>query len=171
MLAMVYVKDRASAEEVVQDTWLAVVEGLSRFEGRSSLKTWMYRILTYQARRRATRDRRTINWSTMVDSEAEGPTIEPSRFNAEGHWSRPPTDWGKNPEDRLLRSDVLNAIRDAIETLPPVQRSVVLLRDVEGWSSGDVCDTLELSMGNQRVLLHRGRNKLRDLLEAHLTQQ
>lgn len=169
-LARALTHNRATAEEVVQDTWIAVIHGLDRFEGRSSLKTWIFRILTYQARRRAARERRTINWSALVNDEAESPTPDLHRFTSRGAWGAPPASWGRNPEERLLQRDTLRLLRSALDDLPPAQRAVVTLRDIEGWDAQEVCDALELSPGNQRVLLHRARLRLRERLDAALAE-
>jgi RNA polymerase sigma-70 factor (ECF subfamily) len=162
-VAQMYVSSRAVAEEVVQETWLAVLNGIDRFEGRSSLKTWIFRILTNRAKTRAEREGRTIPISALAGSE---PAVEPGRFD-QGHWAALPADW---PENRLLGEETLQVIAGAIERLPPTQRAVITLRDVQGWSGEDVRNALELSETNQRVLLHRARSKVREAIEEYLEE-
>jgi RNA polymerase sigma-70 factor, ECF subfamily len=172
-VATTYVGSRAVAEEVVQETWLGVITGLDRFEGRSSLKTWIFRILTNTASTRAQRERRNVPFSSMNGSDGgNGPSVDPDRFfppdhsRYPDHWSVGPTPW-ETPEEGLLSGETREVILRAIEELPAAQRTVVALRDVEGWPSEEVCDALELSEGNQRVLLHRGRSKVRNALEQY----
>ena len=168
-LARTFVVDETAAEEVVQETWTAVIDGLERFEGRSSLKTWIFSILTNLARKRGEKDSRSVAWSSLSDEPLDGEVDEDSnRFNTEGRWSVPPVPWNTDPEEELLRTDMLEKIQQAIETLPPSQGAVVRLRDVEGLPSEEVCELLDISSGNQRVLLHRGRSKVRDALESYL---
>jgi len=172
-LALIYVPNRAVAEDVVQETWLGVLNGLGRFEARSSLKTWICRILTNRARTRAQRESRSIPFSSFwgPEDERDEPTVEPSRFRTsepyEDHWMTRPADWSELPEQRLLSDETQARIRAAIEALPLNQRTVITLRDVEGWSSADVCASLEISEANQRVLLHRARAKVRQALERY----
>jgi RNA polymerase sigma-70 factor (ECF subfamily) len=171
-LATTFVRDRAVAEEVVQETWLGVLQGIGRFEARSSLKTWIYRILTNKAKTRGERERRTVPLSALGEPE-DGPSVDPDRFfdpdhRWGGHWAAPPRRWDEIPEERLLARETLGWVQDAIEGLPPAQRQVITLRDVEGWSADEVCDSLEVSEGNQRVLLHRARSKVRQVLEERL---
>jgi RNA polymerase sigma-70 factor (ECF subfamily) len=175
-LAMIYVRNRAVAEEVVQETWLGVIHGIGRFEGRSSLKTWIFRILANIAKTRAEREGRSVPFSALA-REAEGdgePSVAPERFldagheRWAGHWASPPARWDTIPEERLHAKETLSVMQAAIETLPPGQRAVITLRDIEGWSAEDVCGLLELSEGNQRVLLHRARSKVRAALESHV---
>jgi RNA polymerase sigma-70 factor, ECF subfamily len=173
--ALTFVRSPAVADEVVQETWLGVLRGIDRFEGRSSLKTWIYRILTNTANTRAEREGRTVPLSALagVDGDDE-PVVDTSRFLDEqherwpGHWAAPPSRWDELPEEALLGHETLAVLRDAIAALPEMQRRVIELRDVEGWSSHEVCDLLELSEANQRVLLHRARSKARAALEDHL---
>jgi RNA polymerase sigma-70 factor (ECF subfamily) len=162
-VAQMYVSSRAVAEEVVQETWLAVLNGIDRFEGRSSLKTWIFRILANRAKTRAEREGRTIPLSALGGSE---PAVEPDRFD-QGHWAALPADW---PENRLLGEETLQVIAGAIERLPPTQRAVITLRDVQGWSGEEVRNALELSETNQRVLLHRARSKVREAIEEYLAE-
>jgi RNA polymerase sigma-70 factor (ECF subfamily) len=171
-LARVYVGNRAVAEEVAQETWLGVIRGIHRFEARSSLKTWIFRILANTAKTRGERERRSIPLSSLAPEGAE-PAVEAERFLAAshphwaGHWATPPASWDRIPEDRLLAKETLGCIARAIDALPGAQREVITLRDVEGWTSEDVCALLELSEGNQRVLLHRARSKVRRALEDY----
>ncbi len=175
-LAQLYVADRAAAEEVVQDTWLGVLKGIDRFEGRSSLKTWLFRILTNLAKTRGVRESRSLPFSALWEAEAEPfePAVDPDRFAPAGEadgprqWVAAPQGWGEHPEDRLLSTETQAVIRRAIEALPPAQREVITLRDLEGWSSEEVCNTLSISETNQRVLLHRARSKVRRALEQYL---
>ncbi len=170
-LAMVFVSDRAAAEEVVQETWLGVLNGLGKFEGRSALKTWIFRILTNRAKTRGGRDARFVSFSSLADPDAKGePAVDPDRFTAKGMWGQPPRPWTENtPEKLLLRREAMALLEKAIAELPPNQRAVVTLRDVDGLDSGEVCDLLEISESNQRVLLHRGRSRLRRALARYLT--
>ena len=173
-VARAYVGSRAVAEEVVQETWLGVLRGLERFEGRSSLKTWIFRILTNVASTRAGRERRSVPFSSLADREAaEGETaVDPERFLPADHdrwphhWALGPTTW-QTPEEGLLSAETRELIMAAIEELPAAQRTVISLRDIEGWPSEEVCSTLEISEGNQRVLLHRARAKVRNALEGY----
>ena len=173
-LALLYVHDRAAAEDVVQETWLAVVRGIERFECRASLKTWLFRILVNRARTRAVRDGRTIPLSTLgLETATFEPAVDPARFRPAddprwpGHWLVPPSA-DDLPEQRLLAGELTERVRVAVAALPPAQREVVTLRDIEGWSSDEVCQLLHLSEGNQRVLLHRGRSKVRLALEESM---
>jgi RNA polymerase sigma-70 factor (ECF subfamily) len=171
-VARLYVRDRAVAEEVVQETWLAVLNGIDRFEGRSSLKTWIFRILSNRAKTRAEREGRTVPLSALAASEAEAgeASVDPDRFfDAEGAtpfgWAAPPRDW---PQRRVLDRESLAVIGEAIEGLPEMQATVIRLRDVEGWTPQEVSEALEITDGNQRVLLHRARSKVRTALEEYL---
>jgi RNA polymerase sigma-70 factor (ECF subfamily) len=174
-LARVYVRDRAVAEEVVQEAWLGVLRGLERFEGRSSLRTWLLRIVANLARTRAVREARSIPFSALAGAEleVEGPSVPPERFRGPqdrwaGHWATPPEPWSR-PEHELLSAETRAQIVVAIDALPERQRQVITLRDVEGCSAAEVCNVLELSETNQRVLLHRARTKVRQALDDYLT--
>ena len=174
-LAQLYVADHAAAEEVVQDTWLGVLKGIDRFEGRSSLKTWLFRILTNTAKTRGVREARSVPFSALFEAESEEiePTVAPDRFLSPdeqwaGGWSIAPSVWNDQPEARLLSRETLVYIRSAIDALPPAQREVITLRDIEGWSSDEVCNALDITETNQRVLLHRARSKVRAALEDYL---
>jgi RNA polymerase sigma-70 factor (ECF subfamily) len=172
-LATMYVRDRTDAEEVAQETWLAVVRGIDRFERRASLKTWIFRILVNRARTRAQRQGRTVSLEALEDDEPWA-AVEPGRFNGPnhprwpGHWASPPASWGEAPEQRLLAKETLGRIQQAIDRLPTMQAQVLTLRDVQGWSAEEVCGLLELSPENQRVLLHRARSRVRQALEQYL---
>jgi RNA polymerase sigma-70 factor, ECF subfamily len=177
-VAQIYVSNRAVAEEVVQETWVAVLKGVDRFEGRSSLRTWIFRILGNIAKTRAQREGRTLPFSAL-ESPGRVPeaAVDADRFlDSEhprwpGHWASKPQPWDAIPEDRLLGRETRSVIEEALATLPAAQRAVVSLRDIEGWSSEEVCNALELSETNQRVLLHRGRSKLRAALEDYLSEE
>jgi RNA polymerase sigma-70 factor, ECF subfamily len=171
-VARMYVRDRAAAEEVVQETWLAVLNGIDSFREESSLKTWLFRILANRAKTRGQREARSLPFSSLVAAEAEAgePSVDPDRFFGPdqaqpGAWAAPPVAW---PEDRALAQETLGIIQSSIEALPDAQREVIRLRDIEGWSAQEVADALEISDGNQRVLLHRARSKVRAALEAYL---
>ena len=171
-VAALYVSSRAVAEEVVQETWINVLRALDRFEGRSSLRTWIFAILANCAKRQAERERRSIPFAAL---RAEGgETVEPERFFDSNHprwpecWTTLVDGWAEIPEDRLLGEETLAIVRTAIESLPPGQRAVMTLRDVEGWTSQEACDFLELTETNQRVLLHRARANVRRVVERHL---
>ena len=156
-----YVPTRAIAEEVVQETWLGVVRGIDRFEGRSTVKTWLFRIAVNRARTRGAREPRTVPFGESVD----GPSVDPDRFLPADHpkW---PGHWAEEPAQIVETAETVAHVREAIERLPAMQRAVITLRDVHGWDGAEVCDALELSEGNQRVLLHRARSRVRADLEA-----
>jgi RNA polymerase sigma-70 factor, ECF subfamily len=158
-LATSFVPSRAVAEEVVQDTWLAVLRGLEGFHGRSSLKTWLFRILVNQARTTGTREHRSV---PVADPE---PAVDPSRFDASGGWADPPEHWIEAAEGRMEAGKLADRMRAWMGELPSRQREVVILRDVEEMSSEEVCAVLAITDANQRVLLHRGRSRLRQLFE------
>jgi len=173
-VASLYVRDRAAAEEVVQDTWLGVLKGIERFEGRSSFKTWLFRILTNTAKSRGEREGRTVPFSALARAELESSelSVDPERFLPDGerwanHWISSPRRFGDLPEERLLSEETMGLARAAIDGLPEVQRAVITMRDIVGYSSEEVCMELEISEGNQRVLLHRARTKVRRALEQH----
>lgn len=159
-LASSFVPSRAVAEEVVQDTWMGVVRGIGGFEERSSFRTWLFRILVNRARTTGERERRSIAIGTAE------PAVDQSRFDAAGSWAAPPEQWAEDIDDRLRAGKLAGRIRSAIEELPARQREVVTLRDVDGLSSDEVCHVLDISDGNQRVLLHRGRSRVRQVLET-----
>jgi RNA polymerase sigma-70 factor (ECF subfamily) len=175
-LARTFVRDRAVAEEVVQETWLAVLNGIDRFEGRSSLKTWIFQILSNRAKTRAVRERRSAPFSALAgDGDDDEAGVDADRFRDEthrwaGHWAAAPGDWTGIPEERLLGSETLAQVRAAIETLPPRQAETLVLRDIEGWDPEEVCAALGISDGNQRLLLHRARSKVRAALESYFAQ-
>jgi RNA polymerase sigma-70 factor (ECF subfamily) len=171
-VARTYVRTGALAEEVVQDAWVGVLKGLDRFEGRSSLKTWILRILANTAMTRGAREARSVPFSSLAP-EGEEAAVDPERFRGPdggfpGHWKGYPGDWHSLPEEALLGRETLDVVIGAIERLPEAQQRVITLRDVVGWSGDEVCAALELSEGNQRVLLHRARSRVRAALESHL---
>lgn len=175
-VAMLHVSTRASAEEVVQETWLAVIRQLDRFEGRSSLRTWVFRILENVARTRGRREARALPWSSAFpeprDPAEAAPTVDPVRFRGPGdRWpggwtvTGRPAAWQPPPDDAAVAADLRRRLGEALAALPPRQRVVVELRDVHGLTAEEVCERLQLSPGNQRILLHRGRSRLRGALE------
>lgn len=178
-LAQVYLPDRAAAEEAVQETWIGVLQGIHQFEGRASLKTWIFRILMNRARTHALREGRSIPFSALSEATEDNgePTVDPERFlppdhpRAPGHWVSFPQSWEDIPEDRLLSLETQQRIQRAIQTLSPGQREVITLRDIEGWTSEEVCDFLSISQANQRVLLHRARAQVRQALEAYFRDE
>jgi len=174
-LAMMYVSSRAVAEEVVQESWLAVLTGIDRFEERSSLKTWMFRILTNKAKTRAEREGRTVPFSSIGDPDDGEPAVDPDRFAdtgvpGRGPWATPPRALDRIPEERLLAREAQQRIVAAIQALPESQRAVITLRDVDGLSAEETCDVLGLTEGNQRVLLHRARSKVRSEFERYIEE-
>lgn len=168
-LARTFVSSDAAADEVVQETWLVVLDGIARFEERSSFKTWLFRILVNRARTKGTREARTVPASSLaVDEDRDAPAVDPARFDQRGMWSAPPERWDTDtPERLLMRQELVVALEQAIRGLPERQRTIVVLRDVLGWTSEEVCNVLELEETNQRVLLHRARSRLRGMLETH----
>jgi RNA polymerase sigma-70 factor (ECF subfamily) len=174
-VAQIFVPSRDIAEEVVQETWLRVLGALDRFEGRSSLRTWVFRILVNTAKTRAQREGRVIPFSALNDpGRVPEPAVDPDRFldadheRYPGHWAAPPR---ALPEERLLATETRERIAAAIDALPSAQRAVITLRDVAGWDAESVCNALDLSEVNQRVLLHRARAKVRQALEEYLSPE
>lgn len=167
-LARVYVHDPATAEDVVQEAWIGVLEGIDRFEGRASLKTWIFRVVANRAASRATREQRTVPFSAVAPSTAavDADCFIPGGEAWAGHWATPPRPL--TADERLLAGETRAHLTRAIHALPAAQRAVLTLRDVEGWSSAEVCDVLSLSEANQRVLLHRARSRVRHALEPYL---
>ena len=171
-VAQTYVKSRAVAEEVVQEAWLGVIAGLDRFEGRSSLKTWILSILVNQAKTRGTREARTVPFASLA-AEDDAPAVAPERFRGPddpypGGWRAFPARWHASAERAVQDRETLRVAMRAIADLPPAQQTVIRMRDVEGYSAEEVCATLEVSEANQRVLLHRARSRVRSALERHL---
>jgi RNA polymerase sigma-70 factor (ECF subfamily) len=169
-----FVATAASAEDVVQDAWLAVIEGLGGFAGRSSLKTWVFRILVNIAKRRGARESRTVAWSALPAAVDAGPTVDPSRFlpaghEWAGHWRELPSPWPR-PEQAVLDGEVRARAAAALAGLPARQRVVITLRDVEGYDAAEVCSILEITAANQRVLLHRARAAVRAELERYFAE-
>jgi RNA polymerase sigma-70 factor (ECF subfamily) len=169
-VAEMYVSSRAVAEDVVAEAWVGVLRGIGRFEGRSSLKTWLYRIVANTAKTRGVRESRSIPFSSLGDDGGEG-TVDADRFigsgeRSSGHWAAPPQAWA--PEGRLLADETLEVVERAIDELPPAQRAVITMRDIQGFTSEEVCNALDLTETNQRVLLHRARAKVRKVLEDYM---
>jgi RNA polymerase sigma-70 factor, ECF subfamily len=167
-LARAYVRTREVAEEVVQETWLAVLTGIERFEGRSSLKTWIFRILVNTAMTRGGREARTMPFSSFEAADSDSPVVDPERFGSSGHWQREPSDWRMMPEEALLGHETIEVVKRAVEELPPRQAQVIAMRDIAGLSPQEVSSALGLSRGNQRILLHRARSRVRCALERHI---
>ncbi len=156
----------SAAEEVVQETWVAVLKGLPKFQGRSALKTWIFRILANRARTRARKEGRSVPVSSLGKLDADGkPAVDVDRFTTTGMWARPPTEFGGTPDSFADRQEIRAQVESAIAELPTRQRLVITLRDLEGCGSDEVCNVLEISATNQRVLLHRARSKVRQTLE------
>lgn len=173
-VAQLYVRTRAVAEEVVQDAWLGVLNGIGRFEGRSSLKTWIFRILTNTAKTRAEREGRSVPFSALASDDVESgePSVDPDRFLGEGerwasHWASSPRRFDELPESRLLSGETLALVQGIVEKLPEAQRTVLTMRDIAGFAAEEVCEALGISEVNQRVLLHRARTKVRVALESY----
>ncbi|MFT7624899.1 MAG: RNA polymerase sigma-70 factor (ECF subfamily) [Myxococcota bacterium] len=167
-VAQLYCPSEAVAQEVVQETWLAVLQGLPRFAFRSSLKTWIFRILANRARTRGTRERRSVSLDALLgDDNSSG--IDPSRFDRRGNWMNPPAEF--DPMRAADDKRFLEALAEELDRLPAAQRTVVMLRDVEGLSTQEVAESLEITPVHARVLLHRGRARLRDALEPHFQGQ
>jgi RNA polymerase sigma-70 factor, ECF subfamily len=175
-LALVYVPSRAVAEEVVQETWLGVLRGIDRFEGRSTVKTWLFRIAINRAMTHGRRERRTVPFSSIAEREAAeaGPAVDPDRFLPSDHeqrpdaWASPPRRWEDSPVHSLESKETLAQVHAAIAELPSAQRMVITLRDLEGWPSAEVCNALDITETNQRVLLHRARARVRAALATYL---
>jgi RNA polymerase sigma-70 factor (ECF subfamily) len=176
-IAMMYVPNRSVAEEVVQETWLGVLQGIHRFEERSSLKTWLFRILTNRAKTRGEREQRSIAFSSLLpdDTDPDEPVVDPAWFRPTGQeyagwWVSYPSSWNDLPEGRLLAQETRAQLEASIAALPSTQRTVIALRDIEGWSSEEVCRILDITEVNQRVLLHRARSKVRRDLEQYFAE-
>ena len=170
-LALAFVRNQALAEEVVQDTWLGVLDGLGAFEGRASLKTWIFRILTNRAKTRGAREARSVPFSALPDgdgSESGDAGVDPARFDTRGMWQDPPEAWAaQTPEELLRREEAVKVMDGVVAALPQGQRAVITLRDLEGVEPEETCNILGITMTNQRVLLHRARTKVREALERH----
>ena len=173
-LAQTFVPNQAIAEEVAQETWVGVLQGIDRFEERSSLKTWIFQILVNRAKTRGQREARNVSFSALEpETDVCGPSVDPSRFagpdsECPGRWLLAPQPWNLTPEQALLSQECKGHIDEAIAGLPPIQRRVITLRDVQGWSSEEVCNVLAVSESNCRVLLHRARSKVRRAMEEYL---
>ncbi len=164
-LARTFVPSNAVAEEVVQDTWLGMLRGIDRFEGRSSLRTWLLAILVNRARTAGSREART---TPIGDPEQLVPAVDASRFDVSGAWSTPPEPWTEAVENRIGATSLRTEILAALGQMPARQRAVVMLRDVDGLRTDEVCEVLGLTAANERVLLHRGRSRLRQALESKI---
>jgi RNA polymerase sigma-70 factor (ECF subfamily) len=162
-VARTFVPTQALADDVVQETWLAVIRGLDRFEGRSSLRTWIFTILANRARTRAVREARNLPFSAIGDEG--GPTVDPAAFGGDGTWRSAPPRLECDPETNLLTGELRAYILDAVDELPDHMRTVITLRDIVGLTPQEVCDILEISDSNQRVILHRARAKVRTSLQ------
>jgi RNA polymerase sigma-70 factor (ECF subfamily) len=171
-LARIYSPTREAAEEAVQETWIAVLNGLDGFEGRSALRTWICQIVVRIAQRRSAAERQTLPFSSLAENQDATRAVDPDRFFGSGpytgHWVHSPPDWSTLPEDALLSREVQDIVNTAIAELPQNQRIVITLRDVEGWSAAEVRELLEIEDGNQRILLHRARSRVRSALEGYL---
>jgi RNA polymerase sigma-70 factor, ECF subfamily len=167
-VARTYVRTREIAEEVVQETWLAVLAAIHRFEGRASLKTWIFRILVNTAITRGRREARTVPFSALASDGGDGPAVDPDRFGRDGEWRDPPGDWRVLPEAALAGREIIAVVRRAVEELPPRQARVIALRDIAGFSPSEVSAMLGITRGNQRILLHRARSRVRAALERHI---
>lgn len=172
-LALMYSPSRAIAEETVQETWIAVLRGLDSYAGRASLRTWICRILVRIAQRRAGVEARSMPFSALDDGDGDFAAVEPDKFvhsgPRTGRWVAVPDDWSRVPEDELLSAELQAVVSSAIAALPPAQREVITLRDMEGWSTAEVSDLLDIQDGHQRVLLHRARSRVRSALERYLS--
>jgi RNA polymerase sigma-70 factor (ECF subfamily) len=169
-VARTYVQSRAVAEEVVQEAWLGVLQSLERFEGRSSLKTWIIAIVVNKAKTRAVREGRTVPFASVYGDE---PAVDPARFRRSGetypgHWDSPPRRWSAPPDVVAADRETWREAMQAIAALPPAQQAVIRMRDLLGCSSEEVCSALDLSPANQRVILHRARSRVRAALEVHV---
>jgi len=172
-VAQMFAPSRAVAEEVVQEAWVGVLKGIDRFEGRSSLKTWLFRIVSNIAKTRGVREARSVPFSALADDQSDA-AVAQERFLGDGerfpgHWAVPPSSWAGVPEARLLSAETMDVIRRELGRLPLTQRAVLELRDIEGLSAEEVCNALDLTETNGRVLLHRARAKVRAALEEYLT--
>jgi RNA polymerase sigma-70 factor (ECF subfamily) len=170
-LAIMFVKDRSAAEEVVQDTWLAVLEHLDDFEGRSAVKTWLFHIVANKARTRLAREKRSVPFSALgAPDDGDDPVVSPDRFDDRGMWKDPPGPWSEeNPERLAQGAETRGVIERAISALPEAQRAVITLRDIEGLETEEIGNLLGVTVSNQRVLLHRARSKVRAALEQHMS--
>jgi RNA polymerase sigma-70 factor (ECF subfamily) len=166
-LARTFVRTPSAADEVVQETWLGVIRGLSAFEGRSSLRTWIFRILVNRARTRAVREARQVPFSSLARDEDRGPVVDPSNFR-DGGWISPPEPFEAQPETELLSHELRGRLAEVIDTLPEAQRTVILLRDVAGLDGPEVAEALGITEGNQRVILHRARSAVREQIARYL---
>lgn len=176
-LALSFVQDARLAEEAAQETWIAVLKGLDRFEARSSIKTWIFSILAHRAKTLGQRENRVVSFSELDDMFDNAPTVNPERFrpsnaaSSAGHWVTFPASWDSLPEEIFISQELFHIVQDTIAALPGNQRAVITLHDVDGFSSDEVCNILGISETNQRVLLHRSRSKVREVLENYLNSE
>ncbi len=170
-MAMIFVSDTTLAEEIVQETWLAVINGIQKFEGNSSVKTWIFAIMSNQAKKHARRASRTVNLSALNNLTLDDlHNVDAHRFSGKGAWLEPPARWRINPEEALEKGRLLEVVKATIEELPEKQRIVFTMRDIQGFSTADVMSVLDITDANQRILLHRARAAIRAALEIHMTE-
>jgi len=167
-VARMFVSSDAVADECVQETWLGVLQGINGYEGRASLRTWIFRILVNVAKTRGQREARSVPFAALAGDDLDEPALDATAFDATGHWSTLPTDWRGIPDERVTSRETLAVIGRAIDALPPMQAEVIRLRDVLGWTSEEVRNALDLSETNQRVLLHRARTRVRRAVDEYL---
>jgi RNA polymerase sigma-70 factor, ECF subfamily len=167
-VARMFVSSDAVADECVQEAWVGVLQGINGYEGRASLRTWIFRILVNVAKTRGQREARSVPFATLAGDDLDEPAWDPTSFDTTGHWSTLPSDWRGVPDEQVTSRETLAVIGRAIDTLPPMQAEVIRLRDVLGWTSDEVRNALDLTDTNQRVLLHRARAKVRAAIEEHL---
>ena len=167
-VARMFVSSDAVADECVQEAWVGVLQGINGYEGRASLRTWIFRILVNVAKTRGQREARSVPFAALAGDDLDEPALDPTAFDTTGHWSTLPFDWRGVPDERVTSKETLSVVGRAIAALPPMQAEVIRLRDVLGWSSDEVRNALDLTDTNQRVLLHRARAKVRAAVEEHL---
>jgi RNA polymerase sigma-70 factor, ECF subfamily len=167
-VARMYVSSEAVADDVVSEAWLGVLQGINGYQGRASLRTWIFRILVNTAKTRGQKEARSVPFAALAGEDLDEPTFDPTVFDTSGQWSSLPFDWRGLPEDRVTGRETLAVIGRTIEALPPLQAEVIRLRDVLGWTSDEVRNALDITDTNQRVLLHRARAKVRAAVEEHL---
>jgi len=176
-LAYSFVQDERLAEEVAQETWIAVLKGLDRFEARSSIKTWIFSILVHRAKTLGKRENRAVSFTGLDDVFDNAPTVDPERFKpfdaatSANHWVKFPSSWDDIPEKILLSRELLHIVQDAIMSLPSTQQAVITLHDIDGFSSDETCNILGISETNRRVLLHRSRSKVRQVMDSYLNSE
>lgn len=167
-LARTFTADAGRAEEIVQESWLVVIDNLSSFEGRSSLKTWLFGIVVNKAKKLAAREAKQV--TSELDELERSMRADAHRFDERGHWSKPPGRWGRSPEDALIEARTLEIVHQLIEELPPLQRTVMMMRDVQGFTAQETCEVLQIEANHHRVLLHRARAAVREALDQHFAE-